>query len=328
MDAVLLLAHGTPDALESVPDFLRNVTGGRPIPEPVVKEIQHRYSLIGHSPLTEITHRQAQRLARLLDLPVYVGMRNWHPYIPDVVRQMSLDGVTRAVSICLAPQNSRTSVGLYRRALFGAESGSIESPYPPAGAPPPFAIEFVESWHDHPLLVRAFAERLAPGWTQASVELGAAAPIIFTAHSVPTRTVAAGDPYETQARETAARVAAEVAGLPQGNWRFAFQSQGMSGGAWLGPTVENTVLELKAAGHRGVFLQPVGFLADHVEILYDLDIFFRDFAEQQGLKFWRAPSLNDSVPLASALADIARGAFQRVPADVAETRAHRPSGHA
>ena len=325
MDAVLLLAHGTPDAVEAVPDFLRNVTGGRPIPAPVVAEIQHRYSLIGHSPLTEITHRQAQRVARLLDLPVYVGMRNWHPYIPDVVRQMLADGVTRAVAICLAPQNSRTSVGLYRRALFGVE-GSLDSLYPPAGERPPFAVEFVESWHDHPLLVRAFLERLLPAWTKASVELGAAAPILFTAHSVPERTITAGDPYAEQARETATRVAAEVAGLPQGNWRFAFQSQGLSGGPWIGPTVEETILELKAAGHGGVFLQPIGFLADHVEVLYDLDIFFREFAEKQEMGFWRAPSLNDSRPLAAALADLVRAAFQRVPADVADTRSGRPPG--
>jgi protoporphyrin/coproporphyrin ferrochelatase len=310
MDAVLLLAHGTPDSTESVPDFLRNVTGGRELPPPVVKEIQHRYSLIGHSPLTEITHRQAQRLARLLDLPVYVGMRNWHPYIPDVVRQMSEDGVTRAVAICLAPQNSRTSVGLYRRALFGEAGG--EQLYPPAGEAPPFAIEFVESWHDHPGLARAFAERIASTWTRASVDLGAAAPILFTAHSVPQRTIAAGDPYEAQARTTAELVAAQIAGLPRGNWRFAFQSQGMSGGVWIGPTVEETLLALQQAGHRGVVMQPIGFVADHVEVLYDIDIFFREFAEKHDLKLWRAPSLNDSRPLAEALADLVRNGFQRV----------------
>jgi protoporphyrin/coproporphyrin ferrochelatase len=311
MDAVLLLAHGTPDAVESVPEFLRNVTGGRALPENVVAEIKHRYGIIGHSPLTEITHRQAQRLARLLDLPVYVGMRNWHPYIPDVVRQMTADGVTRAVAICLAPQNSRTSVGLYRRALYGSE-GATESLYPPAGTPPSFAVAFVDAWHDHPLLITAFAERLGPAWTAASVELGAAAPIVFTAHSVPQRTIADGDPYEAQARETAARVAAEIAGLPPRNWRFAFQSQGLSGGPWIGPTVESTIAELKQAGHRGVFLQPVGFLADHVEVLYDIDIFFRDYAEKQEMKLWRAPSLNDSRPLAAALADLARAAFQHI----------------
>ena len=309
MDAVLLLAHGTPDTTDSVPEFLRNVTGGRPLPPEVVKEIQRRYTLIGHSPLTEITHRQAQRLARQLDLPVYVGMRNWHPYIPDVVRQMTEDGVTRAVAICLAPQNSRTSVGLYRRALFGEGGG--EQLYPPAGEAPPFAVEFIESWHDHPGLARAFAERLTPTWTRASVELGAAAPVLFTAHSVPQRTIAAGDPYEAQARATAELVVAQIAGLPGGNWCFAFQSQGQSGGVWIGPTVEETMIELKKAGQRGVVIQPIGFLADHVEVLYDIDIFFREFAEKQDLKLWRAPSLNDSRPLAEALSDLVRNGLQR-----------------
>lgn len=321
MDAVLLLAHGTPDSPESVPEFLRNVTAGRALPPEVTKEIQHRYSLIGHSPLTEITHRQAQRLARLLDLPVYAGMRNWHPYIPDVVRQMSEDGVTRAVAICLAPQNSRTSVGLYRRALFGAAGG--EQIYPPAGEAPPFAVEFIESWHDHPGLVRAFIERLTPTWTRASVELGAAVPILFTAHSVPQRTIAAGDPYESQARGTAELVSAQVAGLPRGNWRFAFQSQGLSGGPWIGPTVEDTIVELKQAGHRGLLIQPIGFLADHVEVLYDIDIYFRDFAEKHDMKLWRAPSLNDSRPLADALADLARHGLQRAADDSAAGGAAR-----
>jgi len=321
MDAVLLLAHGTPDNTESVPEFLRNVTGGRPLPDAVVKEIQHRYSLIGHSPLTEITHRQAQRLSRLLDLPVYVGMRNWHPYIPDTVRQMTEDGVTRAVAICLAPQNSRTSVGLYRRALFGTAGG--EQLYPPAGDAPAFTVEFIESWHDHPSLARAFAERLTPGWTQASVELGAAAPILFTAHSVPERTIADGDPYEAQCRATAELVASQVAGLPRGNWRFAFQSQGQSGGAWIGPKVEDTMLELKQAGHRGLMIQPIGFLADHVEVLYDIDIAFREFAEKNELKLWRAPSLNDSRPLADALADLARHGLQRAGGDASAGGAAR-----
>jgi ferrochelatase len=130
-------------------------------------------------------------------------------------------------------------------------------------------------------------------------------PIIFTAHSVPERTVAEGDPYESQAKETASLVARE-ASLTAKDWTFAFQSQGMSGGAWLGPRVEDTILSLKEKGHRGVFLQPIGFLCDHVEVLYDIDIGFKQFAETQGMRLWRADSLNDSLLLAAALADVAR----------------------
>ena len=297
--AVLLLAHGSPDRVEEVPEFLRCVTGGRPLPEAVVKEVQHRYGLIGASPLTRITLKQGELLARELKLPVYVGMRNWRPLIGDVVTEMRRDSITRAVAICLAPQNSRTSVGLYREALLG-ETGTA-----------PFEVDFVDNWHDHPLLIKAFAEKLAAGWKRACDESGARVPIIFTAHSVPERTISEGDPYEAQAKETASLVAMEAPQLTVDDWQFAFQSQGMSGGAWLGPTVEDTIRGLKARGHRAVFLQPIGFLCDHVEVLYDIDIAFRGFAEKEGMRLSRAESLNESPTLIAALADVARS---RLPA--------------
>ncbi|MFI5090112.1 MAG: ferrochelatase [Terriglobales bacterium] len=297
--AVLLLAHGSPDRVEEIPEFLRYVTGGRPLPDAVVKEVQHRYGLIGASPLTRITLKQGELLARELKLPVYVGIRNWRPLIGDVVAEMQRAGITRAVAICLAPQNSRTSVGLYREALLG-DSGTA-----------PFEVDFVDNWHDHPLLIKAFAEKLAAGWKRACDEAGARVPIIFTAHSVPERTISEGDPYEAQAKETASLVAMEAPQLTVDDWQFAFQSQGMSGGAWLGPTVEDTIRGLKAKGHRAVFLQPIGFLCDHVEVLYDIDIAFRGFAEKEGMRLWRAESLNESPTLIAALADVARS---RLPA--------------
>jgi len=296
--AVLLLAHGSPDRVEDIPEFLRYVTGGRSMPEVVVKEVQHRYGLIGASPLTRITLKQGELQAQELKLPVYVGMRNWHPFIGDVVKQMQQDGITRAVAICLAPQNSRTSVGLYRSALLG-ESGQA-----------PFGVDFIDNWHDHPLLIKAFAEKLVAGWKRACEEAGARVPIIFTAHSVPERTITEGDPYEAQAKETASLVAMEVPSLTVDDWQFAFQSQGMSGGAWLGPTVENTIRGLKAKGHRDVFLQPIGFLCDHVEVLYDIDIAFREFAQKEGMRLFRAESLNESPMLIAALADVARSRLQ------------------
>jgi protoporphyrin/coproporphyrin ferrochelatase len=280
--AVLLLAHGSPDSVDQIPEFLLRVTGGRPLPPEAIAEIQHRYGLIGRSPLTELTSKQAELLAQKLSLKVYVGMRNWHPYIADTVCTMIADGVNHAVVICLAPQNSRTSVGLYRSALTAQN--------------PPFTISFVESWHDHPLLIRAFAEKLRAGRPPS-------VPTIFTAHSVPQRTVTEGDPYERQAKETAALVAAQ-AGLAAENWTFAFQSQGIAGGPWLGPTVEDTVLGLKNSGHNTVFIQPIGFLCDHVEVLYDIDISFKQFAEKQSMRLTRAESLNDSPLLTAALADL------------------------
>ncbi|MGB9074734.1 MAG: ferrochelatase [Terriglobales bacterium] len=295
--AVLLLAHGSPENPEQVPEFLRYVTGGRPMPPPVVEEIGRRYSLIGFSPLACWTLRQGDQLSRALSLPVFVGMRNWKPWIADAVKAICAQGFERVVAICLAPQNSRTSVGLYRRAVAGDTTL-------------PFTLDFVDEWHDQPLLAKAFAENLRSGWDKARAENGAKLPVIFTAHSVPQRTITEGDPYEAQAKETAALVAKE-AGLSAGDWMFAFQSQGMSGGPWIGPTVEETILGLKAKGHRGVFLQPIGFLCDHVEVLYDIDIAFKQFAEKEGMRLWRAESLNGSQTLTAALAKVVRGRMTR-----------------
>jgi protoporphyrin/coproporphyrin ferrochelatase len=289
---ILLLAHGTADSADDIPEFMRHVTGGRPVSQQVIEEVQHRYSLIGHSPMNEITARQGELLSRELQLPIYVGMRNWKPFIADVVRKIAADGIQRVIAICLAPQNSRTSVGLYRKAVDG-----------PHG--PPFQLDFVDSWHDHPLLIEAFVEKLKSGRAEASIEAGAKLPVIFTAHSVPERTIAEGDPYEAQTRETAELVAREAKLQPE-EWKFAFQSQGMSGGTWLGPTVEETILDLKAQGHTGVFVQPIGFLCDHVEVLYDIDIGFQEFAKKHDLRLWRAGSLNESPKLIAALAEIVK----------------------
>jgi ferrochelatase len=309
--AVLLLAHGTPQSLDEIPEYLCNVTGGRSMPESVVEEIRHRYSLIGSSPLTELTLEQGRLLSVALGLPVYVGMRNWKPYIADVVRQMRADGITSAVTICLAPQNSRTSVGLYRRAAFAAAGDAIE-------------IDFTDGWAEHPLLAQAFAERLQPVWQNLSTRIGSVAPVLFTAHSVPCRTIqaqpdASPDPYPVEAKRTATNVASLLA--PQGlkDWFFAFQSQGMSGASWIGPTVEDTLTALRQEGHCAVVIQPIGFLCDHVEILYDIDIGFREFAARIGLEIVRPPSLNDSPLLTATLENLARDGFARLSARASQS---------
>ena len=290
--AVLLLAHGTPEGVDEIPEYLRNVTGGRIVPDSVIDEVKHRYGLIGRSPLTQITLRQAELLSESLQLRVYVGMRNWKPYIADTIKAMRNDGAINVVALCMAPQNSRTSVGLYRSALEKQAEG--------------MAIEFVDSWHDHQLLVTAFAERL-----QAARErYGRESAILFTAHSVPSRTIEAGDPYEQQAKETA-RLVAKQARLTDSQWAFAFQSQGMSSGPWIGPTVEETLQALKNAGHLRVIMQPIGFVCDHVEVLYDIDIGFREFGSRIGIEVERTESLNDSPTLIAALAGVARTASKR-----------------
>ncbi len=290
--AVLLLAHGTPDTPSDLPEFMKHVTGGRPVTDAVMEEVRYRYELIGKSPLTDITRAQAESVRCELGLPVYVGMRNWHPFIGDAVREMADDGIEEVVAICMAPQCSSTSTGQYRNALMAELRREINA-------------HFVESWHDHPLLIQAFAEKLAPAWQHASSELQAPAPVVFTSHSVPSRTIQAGDPYEHQSRETAKLVADRIPELTPELRLFAFQSQGMSGGPWLGPTVESAVLEAKRRGHKGVVIAPVGFVCDHVDVLYDIDISLRRFAAREEMKLWRPESLNTSPTFTAAVAQLA-----------------------
>ena len=214
--AILLLAHGTPDALDEIPEYLRNVTSGRALPQSAIDEITHRYSLIGKSPLTDITQAQARLLERHIGLPVYIGMRNWKPYIASAVRQIRENGIAAIAAICLAPQNSRTSVGLYRRAVL-AEAGHD------------LAVDFTDTWADHPLLIEAFADRLRAKYRALTTELGRAVPVLFTAHSVPCRTIQSAspatdpqttaaqgspDPYAIEAKRTATLVAAQLASIP------------------------------------------------------------------------------------------------------------------
>jgi ferrochelatase len=326
--AILLLAHGTPDVLSEMAPYLDKVTGGRPMPQHVVEELQHRYAEIGlreellpeGPPLTRWTLLQGKMLSELLGQPVYVGMRNWHPFIAETVARMVTDGVTHARVLCLAPQNSRTSTGLYRRALMEAVRDQ-------------FTVEFIAGWADEPLLALAFAERMWPAWAEACAVTGTRVPILFTAHAVPCRTIMSGtvstpaspsatpgapvpengiqnygavtapDPYPVECKQTAMRIAEALrpVGLSEDGWFFAFQSQGIAGAPWIGPTVPDTLKALADSGHKGVVLQPVGFLCDHVEILYDIDIDFKQQAAELGLQLWRAESLNDSPTLIRAV---------------------------
>ena len=314
--AVLLLAHGTPETIEQIPEYLRNVVSGRPMPQDVVEEIQPRYGLIAKSPLTELTMEHAclveQELAAAGEtVKVYVGRRNWRPYIPDVVRQIKADGVEQVAVVCLAPQTSRTSVGLYRRAVK-AEAGTLK-------------FDFTEGWARNALLAEAFAERLRETLARVNEATGKTPPVLFTAHSVPCRTIQTpaanegqprhwpgqgADPYAEDAKATAEQVAARVQEIPR--WWFAFQSQGASGGPWIGPTVESTLDSIAADGVKTLVLQPIGFLCDHVEILYDVDIAFRKYAVGLGIRLERPESLNSSPTLASAVAGLAAEGLKRL----------------
>ncbi len=286
--AVLLLAHGAPVSLDQIDEYLLNVRAGRPLAPAVVEEIRQRYAAIGGgSPLLAITLRQAKALEAELGVPVYVGMRNWKPYIRDTVAQMAADGIGRAVAMCMAPQYSTMSVGFYfRRTREALEQigGRIE-------------VSWVESFHRHPLLIAAFAERLRPALHAHSC------PVLFTAHSLPAKVLAQGDPYDAEVRATAAAVASE---LRLQHWDFAYQSQGLTEEKWLGPTVESRIDTLCAAGAKEFVLHPIGFVCDHVEILYDVDIVFRQYASERGMTLRRPESLNDSPQFIQALAAVAR----------------------
>jgi ferrochelatase len=283
---VLLLAHGTPETLDQMPEYLALVRGGRPPSPELVETMRHNYAAIGgRSPLTEITRAQAAALERCLGdgARVYVGMRNWRPFIKDALAEVARDGFRDVVAVPMAPQFSSLSVGKYREAVERAR---------PAGV----SVRFVEAWHDRPLLLEAFAEKV-----RAALARGPRDAIVFTAHSLPARVVAAGDPYVDQVRVTA-RGVAERARLA--SFGVAWQSAGRTEEAWLGPSLEEELAELAAAGRARVLVVPVSFVCDHTEVLYDVDVQAAAFARERGIDLLRSESLNVSPSLIRALADV------------------------
>jgi len=276
--AVLLLAHGAPERAEDVEEYLAFVRAGRPPNPRVVAEVKYRYQAIGgSSPLLHWTREQAKALERLMGIPVFFAMRNWRPFIKVVVPQIEAE---RIAAICMAPQFSELSVGLYVKRTKEVVGGE--------------GIEWSTSYHTEPLLIEAFAEKLRPLLPRK---------VLFTAHSLPESALPWGDPYEKECRATAAAVAAKV-GLE--SYDFAFQSQGMTDQRWLGPTVESCLDRYAAEGIREVVIDPIGFVCDHIEILYDIDIQFRKYAAGRGIQVLRPESLNGSPTFTAALAEVAR----------------------
>jgi ferrochelatase len=287
---VLLLAHGTPDSLDDMPEYLTRVRGGRPPSPQLVEEMRHNYAAIGgRSPLTERTRAQAAALARALGgaTPVYVGMRNWRPFIAEALDQARREGVEDLLAIPLAPQYSTLSVAKYRAAVEAARPEGI-------------SLRFVESWHDHPGLLDAFAEKLAAARRRTAEDV-----VVFTAHSLPLSAVEAGDPYPKQVASTAEGVARRT-DLPA--WRRAWQSAGRTPEPWLSPSLEEELAMLAKEGARQVLVAPIGFVADHTEILFDIDVQAAEAARKLGLQLARTESLNDSPRFIAALADLVRGA--------------------
>ena len=290
MKAALLLAHGTPDSLDEMPEYLTRVRGGRPPSPELVQEMRSNYAAIGgRSPLTDLTRDQAEAVARELGegSRVYFAMRNWRPFIPDVLAAAAAEGCTEVTAVPLAPQYSTLSVGKYRQAVEEAR---------PAG----LRVRFVESWHDHSGLIEAFAEKV-----REARALRPAAAFVFTAHSLPVRAVQQGDPYPEQVAATAAAVAAR-AGLPR--FRLAWQSAGRTPEPWIVPALEETLAELAREGVTEVVAAPIGFVSDHTEVLYDIDVAAADAARRLGIALSRTPSLNTSPTFIRALADVVRSA--------------------
>jgi len=273
------MAYGSPSRAEDVRPYLEDVRGGRPVSDEAVEELAERYRRIGgRSPLDDVTEAQRAALERELGVPVFVGMKHWRPRIAEAVEAALTVGAMRIVGLVLAPHYSRPSVGDYRERLEAAVAERAE-------------LVLVESWHDHPGFLDVVADRVR----------GTDAWVVFTAHSLPERILADGDPYRDQLLETS-RLVAERAGLK--DWSFAFQSASPTGEPWLGPDVLDELGRLREAGVRKVLVAPVGFVSDHLEILWDLDVEARERAAELGLELDRIESLNDDPAFVRALAEL------------------------
>jgi protoporphyrin/coproporphyrin ferrochelatase len=298
-DAVLLMAYGSPDRIDQVEAYYTDIRRGSPPPPHLLEELKGRYQAIGGgSPLSRIVGEQraavqAELAARGTPLPVYAAMRHIAPRIGDVVRQMAAAGVERIAAIPLAPQKSSNAAG-YRRAVDVGLAGLDNPP----------EIAFVDSWHDAARFVEALAnttrEMLARFPDPDAVTL------MFTAHSLPARVVADGDPYPDELARTA-RLVAEAVGRP--DYTFAFQSAGRTDEPWLGPEILAEIRRLAAAGVTELAVRPVGFVADHLEVLYDLDIEAQGVAREVGIHLERARSMNTDPVFIAGLADVALAAL-------------------
>lgn len=276
MKAILFMAHGAPRNQDEIEEYVLHIRHGRPLPPEQMSVIKERYQMVGGSPLIQWTEKQVEAVQSRVSQPVYIGMRHSHPFIQDTVAKMASDGVDSFVGLCLAPQFSRLTVGAYQKVLDDAIAQTGK----------PMQYSLVNSYAKHPGLIRAFCARLAEARAQHPEAF-----VLFTAHSLPERVLQEGDSYNFEVKETA-RLTALAAQLA--DWRFAYQSQGMTNEKWLGPTVETRIDELSEKGIREILVSTIGFVCDHVEVLYDVDIHFRDYARGKGITLYRAASLNDS----------------------------------
>ena len=296
--AVLLMAMGGPDCLENVEPFLLDVRGGRPTSPELVEEIRERYRATGgKSPAVGITQEVAKKLERQLNecgddrYRVYVGLRHWHPFIKETYAELLKESPEQIIGVCMAPQQSSLSTGAYRKKVEEARTG-LEDHTP---------VTYVGSWNRHPRLITAIVENIRLGLQTFPADVRATVPVLFTAHSLPERIVAMKDPYPDEVKGTVEAVTNALGNQPT---YFAYQSQGRSNEPWLGPTVEAMLEVIQQAGHRHVLVAPIGFICDHVETLFDIDIELKQLAVSKGLQLERMPMLNDSAAILETLRDV------------------------
>ncbi len=302
---VVLMTYGSPSTLDDVPDYLRNVRGGREPDAALIEEFRRRYRIIGGSPLLRITREQAACLEKELDTlddgrsyRVAAGMKFSPPLISEVVRaEAPISG--RVVGIVMSPQFSPIIMGSYVRALEEAVAGLGRNR---------LSIRTVEDWHLEHHFLEALAQRVREAISRMPPDVMNTVPVLFTAHSMPKRVVEREPGYLKQLLETAEAVAG-IAGLSPGRWRFCYQSAGHTPEEWLKPDMADVMPELRKAGHGQVLIAPVQFLADHLEVLYDIEIGAREQAERAGIKLARIESLNASPVFIKALSTIVQGAL-------------------
>jgi len=300
---VLLMAHGAPESLNDIPPYLSHIMRGHEPSQEIIAQIRERYRLVGgKSPLLKITRDLAVKLEKHLNkggdcFQVYVGMRHWHPFIHETIVQILKDPMDRLLAISLAPQYSRMSVGAYNHALDMALGDVKEK----------LLVQTVSSWHSEPLLLDAFSEHLKECLALYSEKRRPEVKILFTAHSLPAEILKDGDPYPREVRATVKGIVDRLKlGLEGQRWQFAYQSKGFRGGDWLGPQAEDMIDHLANLGVRDLLVAPIGFVSDHVEILYDIDIFYKGLAASKGIQLKRIPSLNSSESLVKTLASVIR----------------------
>jgi ferrochelatase len=284
--AVVLMAYGSPDRLEDVPAYFSDIRGGRPVREELVAELTERYGRLGieqSNPLNQITEQTRAALQAELGIPVFTGMKHWRPRIAEAVELALTGGARTMVGLVLAPHASRISTGGYERHLTDALAGRAE-------------LLFVRSWHDEPGLVELLAERVR----------GTDAHVVFTAHSLPARILDEGDGYQDELLTTS-RLVADRAGLGDG-WSFSYQSESDTGEPWLGPDILDHLDDLHGRGVNDVLLCPVGFVADHLEIFWDLDTEAREKADRLGMRLARIEMPNADPAFIGVLAGIVRRA--------------------